>query len=155
MKIVHNKFITKKILFIFFLFMINCSNREKKDLFEFNPEMTTNLDLNKTDSIILEEYSNNKRVYSEWVKFEYKFNVDTAFTEFKLARYQFALKKKFIIGNSYRLIFNVKNKKYKYIFQNFGYDTLYVSNGMSYAIRSYILNGKKRYYSKSKYYLDY
>jgi hypothetical protein len=94
MKIVNNKFISKKILFIFFLFIVSCDIKKEKDLREFNPEMITKLDLNKTDSVILEKYYNDKRVFTEWVKFKYKIKVDTAFTEFKSAKYKFKLKKK-------------------------------------------------------------
>ncbi|WP_431243928.1 hypothetical protein ACQ9BO_05560 [Flavobacterium sp. P21] len=154
MKIEITKFKNKKILFITFLLLMNCVDKKEKDLLEFSPEMITKLDLNQTDGVVLEEYCNNKRNFSESVKFEYKSKVDTDFSEFKSAKYKFKLRKKLNLDCNYRLTIDVKNKKYFYFFQNFDYDTVCSGNSISHAIDSYFLNGKKRYYRNSKYYLD-
>ncbi|WP_124019463.1 hypothetical protein [Flavobacterium hydrophilum] len=150
----NNKFINNSIVIIFSLFMINCIYKKEKDLREFNPEMTTKLDLNRTHSLILEKYHNNKRISSERINFEYKFKVDTSFSKFKLAKYRFKLSKKLDLSYDYKIAININDKNYLYYFQNFDYDTVHSNKSMGLAIDSYILNGKKRYYRDTKFYLD-
>jgi hypothetical protein len=145
----------KTILFMFFVIMVSCYSKKEKDITEFSPELITKLDLSETGRIFLEKYHISKKISAEWIKLEYKYKVDTAFSKFKSAKYRFKLEKKLDLDYNYRLTIDIKNKKYKYFFQKFDYDTVCCSNSISHAIESYILNGKKRYYRNSKYYLDY
>jgi hypothetical protein len=48
----------------------------------------------------------------------------------------------------------MKNRKYLYFLQNFDYDIVHTSTSKCYGIKAYILNGKKRTYRCSKFYLD-
>lgn len=84
----------KKIL-IFCLVIIGCKNeksnqnykdkqQKEKELLEFNPTISTDLDISMIDSIILEKYYKNKLASSKWVRFEFKSKVDTTYTVFPL-----------------------------------------------------------------------
>lgn len=84
-------------LLILAILLVDCDRKSNMQN-EFNPTMITKLDLSNTKSIIVEEYFKNKKICSEKVVFEYKSKIDTAFTEFKEAKYSFRLKKNFHMG---------------------------------------------------------
>lgn len=139
--------------FTLLLLLTNCKKREIIKL-EFNPRMITKLDLRNTDSVTLKEYNENKLISSEKVALKYKVTVDTAYTAFKEAKYRFTLKKSFIRGYDYKLLFDIDNKKHEYYFQKIDYDTILNGKNTFYTTKSYILNNKKYDFADAVYYLD-
>ncbi|WP_278008971.1 hypothetical protein [Flavobacterium gyeonganense] len=132
------------------------TNVVKKDkiLLEFNPKLITKLDLINTDSIILEDFYKNKKISSQWVNFQYKNKVDTAYTLFKEAKYYFQLKKSFVQKHDYKLIINIKDTKKTYFFENIDYDSIRNGKTIYYVTKSYILNKKKYGSYDAVYYLE-
>ncbi len=141
-------------ILLYSLFFMSCKKNDKKSLLEFNPRMITSLDLNKTDSIFLEKYYLNKKIYSGWVGFKFKSKVDTAYTEFKKAKYDFRLKQNFVQNHDYKLIFYIENRKYSYFFQKIDYDTIRNGPNIFYDTKSYVLNSKKYDNYDAVYYLE-
>lgn len=157
-----------KKLLIFCLLIIGCKNeksnqiiqnskdnqKREKELIEFNPTITTDLDIGKIDSIILEKYYKNKLVNSRWVSFRFKSKIDTTYTVFKKSNYNFTLKESFVQKHDYKFIFIINKVKYKYFLEKIDFDTISNGPNIFYATKSYILNGKKYIMSEAVYYLD-
>ncbi|MFB9077647.1 hypothetical protein ACFFLS_00940 [Flavobacterium procerum] len=148
------------------LFFISCNKDQKKienkisnleseknSLIEFTPHFITRLDLSDTDSIVLEDYYKNEKKYSKRVGFRYKIKADTAYTVFKLAKFNFQLKENFIQKHDYKLIFNIKNKKHEYFIQKIDYDSIKNGETKHFITKSYFVNGRK-FSGYAVYYLE-
>jgi hypothetical protein len=163
LKIMNYKF--KNLLFFCFI-IISCKNensnqnyntkkeKEINDLIEFNPTLSTDLDINNIDSVLLENYYKNKLVSSKWIRFSFKSKIDTSFTVFKKSNYNFKLEESFIQKHDYKFVFTINKIKHEYFLEKIDFDTISNGSNIFYVTKSYILNGKKYDMSESVYYLD-